>query len=132
MRKLIWILLTACVALMVLAAQDFRLSITGENQPTIAIPDFRGSGAAQSWMGAFNQTLWNDISSSPVVKTIPKTSYPLQIPQQPSDFREPPPAVQAPRGRDPHALSAPPNGGGLWMSDWSNPPTSATYLAFGY
>jgi len=132
MRKLIWIALTASAGLAVVAAQDFRIILQGEARPTIAIPDFRGSGAAQNWMGAFNQTLWSDISSSPVVKTVPKTSYPLQAPQQPSDFREPPPVVQAPRGRDPHQLSAPPTGGGLWLSDWSNPPTSATYLAFGY
>ena len=133
MRKLIWMALAASAGLAVVAAQDFRIVLQGEARPTIAIPDFRGAGGAQSWMGAFNQTLWTDISSSPVVKTVPKTSYPLQIPQQPTDFREPPPApAQSPRSRDRNALVTPANGGGLWMSDWSSPPVSATYLAFGY
>jgi TolB protein len=134
MRKLIWFALAAGAGLVAVTAQtpDFRINIVGDPHRTIAIPDFRGSGAAQSWMGPFNQTLWSDISSSPVVKTVPKTSYPLTIPQQPSDFREPPPVAETPRGRDRSALVTPKNGGGLWMSDWSGPPTSASYLAFGY
>jgi len=132
MRRLISFVLVAGAGLVAVTAQDIRIVLPGEVRRTIAIPDFRGSGAAQNWMGAFNQTLWSDISSSPVIKTVPKTSYPLTIPQQPSDFREPPPIVEAQRVRDRNELTAPKTGGGLWMSDWSGPPTSASYLAFGY
>jgi TolB protein len=132
MRRFIWFLLAASAGLITVTAQDFRILLQGDQRRTIAIPDFRGSGDAQNWMGAFNQSLWSDISSSPVVKTVPKTSYPLTIPQQPSDFREPPAVVDAPRARDRSTLVTPPTGGGLWMSDWTNPPVSANYLAFGY
>jgi len=132
MRKLIWIVLAASAGWVAVTAQDFRIILNGEARLAIAIPDFRGAGAAQSWMAAFNQTLWSDISSSPVIKTVPKTSYPLTVPQQPSDFREPPPVVETPRGRSRTEIVTPPTGGGLWLSDWSNPPAMATYLAFGY
>jgi TolB protein len=132
MRRLIWFILAASAGLVPATAQDIKIILQGDQRRTIAIPDFRGSGAAQNWMGAFNQTLWSDVSSSPVIKTIPKTSYPLTVPQQPSDFREPPPTVETPRGRDRNELVTPKNGGGLWMSDWTNPPVSANYLAFGY
>ena len=82
---------------------------TGE-KPSIAVPDFRGSGDAQNFMGAFNSTLFNDLSSSGQLKMIPKTLYPTQVPQQPSDFRP----------------------GGPSFADWSGPPPNANYLAFGY
>jgi TolB protein len=62
---------------------------------------------------------------------VPKTSYPSKIPQQPSDFREPPPQRTAPRGKR-GQITTPPSGGGLWMTDWSGPPPQANYLAFGY
>ena len=56
---------------------------------SIAVPDFRGSGDAQNFMGVFNSTLFNDLSDSGQLKMIPKTLYPMQVPQQPSDFRPP-------------------------------------------
>src|SRR5581483_5275627 len=40
----------------------------------------------------------------------------LQVPQQPSDFRAPVGGQKA----------------GPWLTDWSGPPVSANYLAFGY
>jgi TolB protein len=79
-------------------------------KPTIAVPDLRGSGDAQQFMGAFNSTLFNDLSGSGQLKLIPKTLYPVQVPQQPSDFRQ----------------------GGPALADWSGPPPNANYLAFGY
>jgi TolB protein len=82
---------------------------TGE-KPTIAVPDFRGSGGAQQFMGVFNSTLFNDLSGSGQLKMIPKTLYPTQVPQQPADFRQ----------------------GGPSFGDWSGPPPNANYLAFGY
>lgn len=89
---------------------------TGE-KPSIAVPDFRGSGQAQQYMGVFNHTLYNDLSTSGQLKMIPKTLYPTQVPQQPADFRQP-------------AAGQPSNG--LWLTDWSGPPPNANYLAFGY
>ena len=79
-------------------------------KPTIAVPDFRGSGDAQKFMSVFNSTLFNDLSGSGQLKMIPKTLYPVQVPQQPGDFRQ----------------------GGPSFADWSGPPPSANYLAFGY
>jgi TolB protein len=82
---------------------------TGE-KPSIAVPDFRGSGDAQKFMGVLNSTLFNDLSNSGQLKMIPKTLYPVQVPQQPSDFRQ----------------------GGPSFAEWSGPPPNANYLAFGY
>jgi TolB protein len=82
----------------------------GGEKPSIAVPDFRGSGDAQNFMGVFNSTLFNDLQTSGQLKMIPKTLYPVQVPQQPSDFRQ----------------------GGPSMADWSGPPPNANYLAFGY
>jgi len=79
-------------------------------KPTIAVPDFRGAGDAQKFMGVFNTTLFNDLQTSGQLTMVPKTQYPLQVPQQPQDFRP----------------------GGPSFADWSNPPASANYLAFGY
>ncbi len=94
-----------------IGAQQINSTVikTGE-KPTIAIPDFRGSGGAEQFMGVFNQTLWNDLNTSGQLKMIAKTLYPTQVPQQPSDFRQ----------------------GGPAMADWSGPPPNANYLAFGY
>jgi TolB protein len=91
-----------------LAAQpaDMRLNIVGRGQVTMAIPDFRAAGAAEGLMAAFNQTLWADIDECGLVKLKPKTQYPGNVPQQPSDLTD--------------------------MRAWSGPPTSADYLAIGY
>jgi TolB protein len=105
-------------------------TISGGQIPHIAIPDFRGSGDAQNFMAAFNQTLWSDVEGSGLFKMVPKTSYPLSIPQQPTDFTQPPAPGAAPRGRN--AAPSPQTGGGHWITDWSGPPVSANYLAFGY
>ena len=135
MKKLIWLLLAPSIGLLFLTAQtpDIREKIISADRVAIAIPDLRGTGAAQNLMAAFNETLWGDISNSGVVKMVPKTMYPGAIPQQPSDFREPAPAVsETPRGAKRNQIVTPPTGGGLWLSDWSGPPVSANYLAFGY
>ena len=133
MKKLVCFGLAACAGLLILTAQDIRVIVNKDTQRAIAIPDLRGSGAAQNLMGAFNQTLGSDIATTPVVKVVAKTMYPTTVPQQPSDFREPAPVVETPRGRKGGTeLVTPANGGGLWISDWSSPPVSANYLAFGY
>src|SRR5215472_1401733 len=74
-------------------------TITGGQQPAIAIPDFRGVGEAQALMPSFNQTLWTDVSNGAVFKMQSKSYYPKFIPQQPSDFTTPPAPAQAPPPR---------------------------------
>ena len=83
-------------------------------------------------MGAFNQTLWDDVQGAGLFRMVPKTMYPKIIPQQPTDWRQPAAPVTPPAGRPPQQPLSPPNGGGLWMTDWSGPPVSANYMAFGY
>jgi TolB protein len=98
-------------------AQQINTTINGRGEkPSIAVPDFRGSGDAQNFMGVFNTTLFGDLSNSGQLKMIPKTLYPTQVPQQPSDFK-PPVNGQSQ---------------GLWLTDWAGPPPNANYLAFGY
>lgn len=106
--------------LLVLFAQESSVvvKIVSSQKPTIALPDFRGSGAAQSFMGPFNQTLFNDLQSSGLFTLASKSMYPLQVPQRPEDFRQPArPGTSA---------------GGLALSDWASPPVSANFLATGY
>ncbi len=132
MKKFAWLAGGLAAALVLLSAQQIKETILqGAERPYIAIPDLKGAGEAQNGMAAFNETLWNDISGSGIFRMAPKTSYPLFVPQQPSDFVQPPPVTETPRGRR-NELVAAPNGGGRWMSDWSSPPTRATYLASGY
>src|SRR4029453_3866919 len=79
----------------------------------------------------FNETLLNEIEQSGIFRMAPKTSYPLQVPQQPQDFRpSPPPAPAAPvrRGQAP----PPQQPTGPTLNAWAGPPVNANYLAFGY
>ena len=90
--------------------------VTPGEKPPIAVPDFRGAGDAQGFMNIINTTLWSELQNSGQLKMIPKTTYPLTIPQQPADFRPPL------DGRSQ----------GPWLTDWSGPPVNGRYLAFGY
>lgn len=119
----------ASIALPVLAATVLLLAAQqrpdiigvipkGQTMPAIAVPDFRGSADAQPLAAAFNETLWSDLKDSGLVKLVPKTLYPTVVPQQPSDLLDPKPGLD--------------KAGGRLMSDWSNPPTQANYLAMGY
>ena len=97
--------------------QQATIDIHGHGQkPVIAVPDFRGAGAAQANMAVFNQTLFSQLQDSATFKMAPKTVYPLRVPQQPTDFREPVNGQSQ----------------GAWLTDWSGPPVNANYLAFGY
>src|SRR5580658_2664678 len=128
MKRAFWFA-AACAGIpMVLAAQqsDVIIKLEGGARPAIAVPDLRGGGQAQPLMNAFNETLYNDLDASGLFKMVPKTMYPLQVPQQPPDFREQPASQASRPGQQP------PNGGGAWLSDWSSPPVSANYLVFGY
>src|ERR1700693_4915059 len=118
MKKLFLLVFAIAAFWLALAAQDFSGVLSKGQQPHIASPDLRGSGDAQKFMAVFNQTLWNDVSGSGLLKMVPKTSYPLTVPQQPSDFDS--------------ASTPGQNLGGRAMSDWTGPPASANYLAFGY
>jgi len=129
-KKTLSILMFAAVAAFVLAAQsNVVIDVTKQGgKGSIAIPDFHGSGDAQKFMGTFNQTLWSEIEQSGLFRMVPKTLYPLQVPQQPSDWKPPLPAQAPPkRGAAPVAVQQ-----GPWLTDWSGPPVNSTYLAFGY
>ena len=91
-------------------------------KPRVAVTDFRASGAAASFVGAFNSTVAGDLQASPLINFVPKTLYPLQVPQQPSDLV---------------AGVAPPTRGavtpqGNRLTDWSLPPVATNYLGIGY
>ena len=132
MKRLIWLGTVVSATIAALAAQDIMGIIQKQHgAPVIALPDLRGSGDAQRYMATFNQTLFDDIQGSGYLKVAPKTSYPLNVPQQPGDFVTPPPAAPPVRSRR-GEIVRPPNGGGRWLIDWSGPPVSANYLAFGY
>lgn len=134
MGKRVWLALAVTAAARLSAQQiDFRGEVVKEApKRIIAIPEFRGAGDAQPFMTAFNQTLWSDIAGSGIVTMAAKTLYPAFIPQQPADFQQPAAPAELPKSRRAGELVASPSGGGRWMSDWSGPPVSANYLAFGY
>jgi len=85
------------------------IKIIKSELPVIAVADMHGTGAAEQYMDAFNKTLWDELAYTGQIKLAPKTSYPLQLPQQASDFKPP-----------------------VMFSDWTRPPVGANYLAFGY
>jgi TolB protein len=88
---------------------DIGGTIVKGDRPVIAVADMHGSGAAQQYMDTFNKALWAELENSGQIKLAPKTSYPLQVPQQEGDFKPP-----------------------VMFSEWTMPPVSANYLAFGY
>src|SRR5258708_31960140 len=101
--------------------------ITQRDRPVIAVPDFRGVGDAQKFMAIFNQTLWDQLAGSGFLPMAPKASYPLEVPQQPTDFKAPTMIAPPRPGTAPKAQS-----NGPWLTDWSGPPVKASNLAFGY
>lgn len=123
MRSTLALFLLFSMAGTLLAGQQVVGTIQkNPGKPVVAIPDFRGSGAAASAVAAFNSTVASDLEGSPLLNVVPKTLYPLQNPQQPSDLI---------------AGVAPPSTGTVtpqWnrLTDWSLPPVAANYLGFGY
>lgn len=107
--------LAICGTWLVLRAQtDARIEINkGPGQPSLAVIDFRGTGASQSFMNAFNGTLFSDLQTSGMFKMIPKSLFPLQNPQRPEDLR-------------------PTSGRGLALADWAGAPVNASHLVYGY
>ena len=123
MKKTTWFTTTFAVLFGIIAfvwAQEGSvvIKIVGSQRPAIAVPDLRGSGAAQNFMGAFNDTLFSDLQNSGLFEMRPKGMYPLQVPQRPEEFRQPP--------RPGASL------GGMALSDWSSPPVQANFLTTGY
>ena len=96
--------------------------VKNPGKPLIAVPDFRASGGASELIASFNSTVRSDLESSPLINFVPKTLYPLQIPQQPSDLQA---------GTAPTSARAT-NPQGSRLSDWSLPPIAANYLGLGY
>jgi TolB protein len=96
-------------------------------KPRVAVIDFRGAGDAQKFMTAFNTTLWDELSNAGVLEMVGKSFYPLDVPQQPQDFKPPTMAAGLRRG-DPQRIVK----NGPWLTDWSGPPPNATHLVFGY
>src|ERR1700677_2926734 len=82
----------------------------------MAAIDFRGAGDAQKFMATFNTTLWDELSNSGVLTMVGKSYYPLEVPQQPQDFKPPATAAGARRG-DPQRTVK----NGPWLTDWSAP-----------
>jgi len=96
-------------------------------KPRVAVIDFRGAGDAQKFMSTFNTTLWDELSNSGVLEMVGKSFYPLDVPQVPQDFKAPTTAAPLRRGEAPRVVK-----NGPWLTDWSNAPTSASHLVFGY
>src|ERR1700731_638733 len=113
MKRILWVTITGAAAVILAAQQtDFSTIIkSGGNLPALAVPDFRADGQAQSFMEAFNQTLWSDLTGSGLFNMVPKSHYPVNIPQQLGDFKIPPP-VQNPPLRRGQTSPPPPTGGG--------------------
>ncbi|MBX9599767.1 MAG: hypothetical protein K2X35_02140 [Bryobacteraceae bacterium] len=116
--------LAAGAALLLAQQSDILSVITGGTRiPAIAAPDFKGAGDAGRFMPAFNATLFSELEQSGRLQMVAKSLYPLEVPQQPSDFKAP--EAPARRGEQPRRV-------GPWLTDWFNPPVNANYLAFGY
>ena len=111
-------LIFACVSIFWAQGNEVIIKIISNQKTVLAVPDLRGSGAAQTYMGAFNDTLFSDLQNSGFFDMAPKGMYPLQVPQRPEDFRQPP--------RQGASM------GGLALSDWASPPVNANFLATGY
>src|ERR1035441_3216423 len=99
MRRLVWLAIAVMGTWLVVMAQDVIITLQQGERPAMAIPDFRGTGDAQNYMGAFNQTLWADVEGAGLFKMVAKTMSPTGVPQHPSDSGEPPPVVERPPAR---------------------------------
>lgn len=116
-RLLIYATGAAALAAVVLYGQVVQIgTITGgQGKPALAVPDFRGNGAAQPLMSVFNSTLNADLQASALFDMRSKSLFPAKNPQQASDLTQP----EKP-------------GDGLALQDWAGPPPNASHLVFGY
>jgi TolB protein len=117
MRKstLITLIVLAAATAAALLAENLTVWIHGSGgKPALAVIDFRGTGASQPLMEAFNSTLFSDLQSSGLFDMKAKSLFPLNNPQRPEDLRPDD------------------NGQGFALADWSAAPLSASHLVFGY
>ena len=117
----------AAAALLSAQPSDIQIKIIKGEKPVIAVPDLRGSGDAQRFMNTFNGTLFDALQEAGYFQMAPKGMYPVDVPQQPSDFKPPTTPTRVRRGETPE-----PKRNGPWLTDWSGPPVNANWLAFGY
>ena len=134
MNRLVWIALASAAALVMVQAQQGpvltgTVSKAGE-LPVIAVPDLRAPGGREvscrlstrfcGMPGRFRraqdgaQDHVSDRHSAAAGGLSPASPAPVSPHPRPGE------------------MTAAPNGGGFWMSDWSKPPASAGYLAYGY
>src|SRR4051812_48834236 len=103
------------MAVAILSGQVITDTIIGTGgKPALAVPDFRGSGAAQPFMPVFNKTLYADLEGSGLFDMKSKSFFPPNNPQQPGDLR-------------PEDAGA-----GYALKDWAGSPVNASHLVFGY
>ncbi len=114
--RLFSLLLPAVSAIVRAQEPNITIVIKEGQRPKIAVPDMRGVEGAQAFMATFNTTLFADLQDSAVFTMAPKSMYPLEVPQRPTDFKPPLNGVKS----------------GPWLTDWSNPPVEANYLTVGY
>jgi hypothetical protein len=57
-------ILFGIIAAMVAQENSVIIKLVSPQRPKMAVPDLRGSGAAQNFMGAFNETLFGDLQTS--------------------------------------------------------------------
>src|SRR3981189_1719886 len=108
-------LLAACGFVLSAQDSDILLKFKGNgDRPKLALPDFRGAGDAQNVMNTFNGTLWNELSGSGALDLVSKAVYPLEVPQQPADFKAPTTTTPVRRGQQPQTVR-----NGPWLTDWS-------------
>jgi TolB protein len=120
----------AALAAVVVGQDRIIIELVGRGgKGAMAVPDFRGAGEAQALMPVFNTTLWEELDGSGLFRMVPKTLYPLAVPQRPEEWRS-----EESRPAPPRRPSPMPDTRelGLRMRDWSGPPVSATYMPIGY
>ncbi|MCW5976956.1 MAG: PD40 domain-containing protein [Bryobacteraceae bacterium] len=117
------VVLGAAAGLLHAQQSDITIKLTQGERAAIAVPDMRGAGASAPLGRFVNETLFSDLQESGLFRMVPKSMYPVEVPQRPQDFVAPQPAPRA---------GAPPIRKGPWLTDWSGPPANANYLTIGY
>ncbi len=117
------VLATICPGKASAQQSDVIIRLMQGERAAIAVPDLRGAGGAAAYMNDLNATLFADLQESGLFQMVPKSMYPVNVPQRPQDFV--PPASPRKRGRKPVSR-------GPWLTDWSEPPVSANFVTIGY
>jgi len=127
MKRVFWFAAAFTGILLVLAAQQSDVVISWR---AATAPPLRCRSARQRRGPAVDERLQRDaLQRSGRLRPFqngPQNHVPAAGAPAAPDFREQPPPQPTRPGQQPR------NGGGAWLSDWSSPPVSANYLAFGY